>query len=70
MGRCKALEDKVQVHFLILKAVNGRLEHMSKEIGWSKTKIVEDAVSMWLFEREKEFATNKEKANGLAEIKQ
>ena len=69
MGRTKSISDKTQVHFRILTAIDKQLEDMSEEIGWSKTKIVEDALFIWLSERNKEFKANKRKQNGLVKTR-
>jgi hypothetical protein len=69
MGREKSRNNKTQVHFYILSNLDKRLEEMSAEIGWSKTKIIEDALFIWLSERTKEFAENKRKQDGLVKTR-
>ena len=69
MGREKSLNNKTQVHFYILSNLDKRLEEMSAEIRWSKTKIIEDALFIWLSERTKEFAENKRKQDGLVKTR-
>ena len=69
MGREKSRNNKTQVHFYILSNLDKRLEEMSAEIGWSKTKIIEDALFIWLSERTKEFAKNKRKQDGLVKTR-
>jgi hypothetical protein len=69
MSREKSPNNKTQVHFFILTNLNKQLGEMSKEIGWSKTKIIEDALFIWLAERNKEFAENKRKQDGLVKTR-
>lgn len=54
MGRSHIITNRVALHIFINRAVDERLEKFAKEYGWSKTKIIEDAVFLWLNAREKE----------------
>ena len=73
MGRERSVNERVRVDVWLLAAVNRRLVEMSREIGWSKTKIVECAVDQWVSERQRELDNpkplrDKEGADGVAEV--
>lgn len=68
MSRGYSQGARERLDCVILASINHNLEEMSKEIGWSKTKIVEDALFIWLSQRHKELY--KENAdNGLVKTR-
>lgn len=64
MGREKSRNAKRHFHLVMLAGLYERMEHYSKEFGWSKTKIIEDAVAVWCNKRDMEVE------HGLAKTKQ
>ncbi len=50
----KVLYSRVRINTWINSALHDRLVKYSKEYGWSKTKIIEDALANWLNERDME----------------
>ena len=53
-GRERSVVSKANCHFMIMASLNRRLEAWCREYGWSKTKAVEYALSIWLTDRERE----------------
>lgn len=54
MSKIKVLADRVAIHVFINRALDTRLENFTREVGWSKTKVVEQALATWLNQREAE----------------
>jgi hypothetical protein len=54
MGRQLSTSEREALNLMILSSLNERLDNCAKELGWSKTKIVEYALDTWLSAREKE----------------
>jgi hypothetical protein len=44
----------VSIHLEIMNSLNDRLEGYSNLFGWSKRKIIEDAILCWLNQRDME----------------
>jgi hypothetical protein len=63
MGREKSRYSKVRVDILMLAGLHERMVKYSKEFKWSKTKIIEDALAIWLNSRDRE------SKDGLVKIK-
>jgi len=56
--KMKSLHNRVRVNTWVNQALHERMVKYSKEFGWSKTRIVEDALTTWLYDRDME---NREK---------
>jgi hypothetical protein len=54
MGRNYTRENKVQTHAWINRALDFRLKQYSKEFGFSKNRLIEDAIMIWLNQRDAE----------------
>ena len=54
MGRNYTRENKVQTHAWINRALDLRLKQYSKEFGFSKNRLIEDAIMIWLNQRDAE----------------
>ena len=50
----------VGIHFELLASLNKRLEDFCAEYGWSKRKVIEDAITCWLNQREMQSEQKKE----------
>ena len=54
MIKMKILYNRIRLNTWINSALHDRLVKYSTEFGWSKAKIMEDALATWLNERDME----------------
>jgi dimeric dUTPase (all-alpha-NTP-PPase superfamily) len=50
----------VGIHFELMASLNKRLEEFCVEYGWSKRKVIEDALLCWLNQRDMEIKSRKD----------
>ena len=48
MGRERKVYERDNLHFFIISSIAKRLDNAAKVTGWSKTRIVEDALFSYL----------------------